>query len=116
MGMLAHLMVWGLSGWLAAIAILVAYRCLNGGVGLAGMLAQDTQGQAEGRPTPERVQLLVMFLIALIGYAKIALEAKVTGKMPEVPPELMALLAGSHGIYLSGKLTRVLQGRRRELL
>jgi hypothetical protein len=116
MGMLAHWMVWGLTGWLIAIAALVGFRCLNGGMRLAGMLAQDAQGQAEGRPAPERVQLLVMFLIALIGYARVALTTPASPSMPPVPPEILVLLGGSHGIYLSGKLTRVLQGRRRELL
>jgi len=123
MGMLTTAMIWGLCGWLIAIVFVVLNRCLNGGIGLSGMLAENAQAQTDGRPAPERVQLLVMFLIALIGYAQIALRAKVGKEMPAVPPELMVLLAGSHGIYLSGKLTRALlhnkrtaKGRKKESL
>lgn len=113
MGMLAIATTWGLCGWFAALGIVIAFRCLSGDVGLAGILAHDAAGQAEGRPAPERVQLLVMFLFALVAYGRIALSAPSGHAMPPVPPELMALLGGSHSIYLSGKLTRALQGRKK---
>jgi len=113
MGMLGTAMLWGLGGWFVAAAGLIGYRCLNGGIGLNGMLAHDGEAQADHRPAPDRIQMLVMFLFALVAYGRLALTAATSHSMPPVPPELVALLAGSHGIYLSGKLTRALQGRKK---
>lgn len=104
----------GLLYWLAAMAFLVIYRCLSGGISLSGMLAHDI-GQSEGGfPAPERVQLLVMFLIALAAYARHALAvtqapgAPPPAQLPDVPNEMLALFAASNAIYLSGKLGRTI--------
>ena len=114
MGHIAGVAEWGLLGWLAAIALLVGYRCLHGGIGLAGILAHDEHHHAQARPAPERVQLLLMFLFALVAYARLALKAAPDSHdLPEVPSELLVLFAGSHTIYLSGKLTRALHSRKR---
>ena len=114
MGMLGTAMLWGLGGWFVAIAAVIAYRCLNGGIGLTGILAHDGEAQADHRPAPDRIQMLVMFIFALVAYARLALTTAASHCMPPVPPELVALLAGSHGIYLSGKLTRALKGKKRK--
>ena len=106
---------WGLLCWLGAMALLVLYRCLNGGISLSGILAQDAEHNAQGRPSPERVQLLAMFLFALVAYAKLALEAAhghVLTSLPDVPNELLVLFAGSNGIYLSAKLGRTILSNR----
>ena len=96
------------------MAFLVIYRCLSGGISLSGMLAHDI-GQSEGGfPAPERVQLLVMFMIALAAYARHALAvtqapgAPPPAQLPDVPNEMLALFAASNAIYLSGKLGRTI--------
>ena len=92
--------------WVGAMLVLVAYRCLTGGIRLGGLFEhRDTEGGAL-HFAPERVQLLLMFLFALAAYAKLGLEAH--GRLPDVPNELLLPLAGSHAIYLSGKARRML--------
>ena len=101
----------GLLCWLGAMALLVLYRCLTGGILLSGILAQSAEDNAQRRPSPERVQLLLMFLFALVAYARLALNAAhghALASLPEVPNELLVLFAGSNGIYLSAKLGRTI--------
>jgi hypothetical protein len=94
--------------WVGAVLALVAYRCLTGGIELHGLFEhRDTEG---GMPhfAPERVQLLAMFLFALVAYAVLGLRALGKSSLPDVPNELLLPLAGSHAIYLSGKARRML--------
>jgi len=106
----------GLLLWLAAMALIVGWRCLTGDINLSGVLAHDSKDLAEGRPAPERVQLLLGFAFALVAYARLALSAQdldgtLPVHLPEVPTELMLLFAGSHSIYLAGKLGRTITRR-----
>jgi hypothetical protein len=95
-------------GWLALVAFLFVYRCLNGGINTFGLLARSDAQAAEGRPSPERVQLLLAFLIAVAGYVRIAIRAAqgatAPHALPDAPAELVALFIASHAIYLGGKL------------
>ena len=104
---LAQTFEYGLLYWLAALAVLVIYRLLNGGINTSGLLGQ---GQ-DGGVTPERVQMLFAFVLGVGAYAQLTL-ATLSGAdpnphFPEAPPQLVGLFAGSHSIYLSGKLGRV---------
>ena len=109
---LAYLAEKGLLFWLAAMALVVAWRCLDGSINLAGMLAHDIRDQADQRPAPDRVQLLVSFIFAVVAYARLALAttqgsgASLPTHLPEAPNELVLLFAGSHSIYLIGKFRR----------
>jgi len=106
---LAQIVEYGLLYWLAALAALVVYRCLNGGINLAGLLGSEPQGGVTG----ERVQMLFAFLLGVGAYLQLTL-ATMSGPdpnphFPEAPKELIGLFAGSHSIYLAGKLGRVAQ-------
>jgi hypothetical protein len=109
---LAYFAEKGLLLWLAAMALVVGWRCLDGNINLAGMLAHDAKDQADQRPAPDRVQLLVSFVFAVIAYARLALaatqasDAALPTHLPEAPNELVLLFAGSHSIYLIGKYRR----------
>ena len=109
---LAYIAEKGLLFWLGAMALVVGWRCLNGAINLTGMLAHDVKDQNDQRPAPERVQMLVSFLFALIAYARLALAATqghdtpLPTRLPDAPNELVLLFAGSHSIYLIGKFRR----------
>lgn len=111
---LAYLAEKGLLYWLAAMALVVGWRCLDGSINLAGMLAHDIRDQADQRPAPDRVQLLVSFIFAVVAYARLTLagtqgpDAPLPTHLPEAPNELVLLFAGSHSIYLIGKFRRSL--------
>jgi hypothetical protein len=53
--------------------------------------------------SPERVQLLVFTVWAALSYLLAAVENRSVGTLPEVPTTTLALLGGSHAVYLSGK-------------
>jgi hypothetical protein len=109
---LAYLAEKGFLYWLAAMALVVGWRCLDGGINLTGILAHDVKDQNDQRPAPERVQLLVSFVFALVAYARLTLaatqghDAPLPTRLPDAPNELVLLFAGSHSIYLIGKFRR----------
>ena len=125
----------GLLFWLAAMAFVVAFGCLNGRITMWGMLAHDDADKNDGSPAPERLQMLIGFLIALWTYANEALTRGVLDvpvaqrtsfqfaamgfspaqapshathmlALPDVSPQFIALFAASHSIYLVGKWGR----------
>src|SRR5205814_10692473 len=87
---------WFMLAWLSALAVLIAYRVLTGQIALQGLLTMDGQ-----RFSPERLQLLLLTVGALVIYAEEALANK---KMPDVPDGLLTLLVGSHVLYLGGTI------------
>lgn len=99
---------YAIFGWLGGMAFLFAYRCLHGGISLNGLLARSPEEAADGTPSPERVQLLFAFIVAVASYARLVLKASAGGHgpaaLPPVPTELVVLFIASHGIYLGGKL------------
>ena len=93
-----HLLGMFLLTWLSAVAALLAYRVLTGAISLDGLFTSDG-----ARFSPERLQLLIMFLSAIVVYAASAMRSK---GMPDVPEELLIFLGGSNAIYLAGKIAR----------
>jgi hypothetical protein len=116
---LAEIAEKGLVIWLALLAVVVGMRCMRGDINLAGLLAHDTADLGDARPAPERVQLLVAFVFALVAYARLTLhatqgaDAPLPTQLPEAPTELVMLLGGSQSIYLAGKLGRSILRRGR---
>jgi hypothetical protein len=106
--MLATVLRNGLVAWLLLLAVIVALRLLDGRVKLSGLLARSSGHAAAGLVSPERVQLLAAFALALAAYVRLVLNLMhQPGRhdaLPPVPAELIALFAASHSIYLGGKL------------
>jgi hypothetical protein len=98
----SQVLKWYMIGWLAAVAALVAYRILTGRIALDGLFTMDGN-----RFSPERMQLLLVTVGALAIYASEALAAPVitTKALPPVPEGLLAILTGSHVLYLGGKIS-----------
>ena len=87
-----------LVAWVAAVAVLILYRILTARIPLAGLFTADGQSFS-----PERLQLFAMLLFALSAYVGMALQS---GKMPDLPEEVLLLLGGSNALYLAGKVAR----------
>lgn len=107
------LLRYGLLLWLGALAVAIFYRMLDGRVNLTGLLAQDAAGAQKGDTPPERIQFIVGIFFAVFVYVLQALTAMHGSKpltaLPEVPQNLLLLFAGSHVVYLSGKLGRTIR-------
>ena len=90
---------WAISVWLATVAALIFYQTLTGRISLKGLFTVDGK-----RFAPERLQLFIVAVITLGAYLQGALSAT---EMPDISPELIALFAGSHAVYLGGKIARM---------
>lgn len=99
--LLAEIVKFALIGWLGVLALVLAVRILRGDIPLTGMLS--TSGR---RIDPERVQSLLVIGFVFAAYITQFAASTELRALPEVPDSLLVLLAGSNGIYLSGKVAR----------
>lgn len=88
--------------FLSGLAAIIFYRLLTGGINTKGLLYSK---QIKGAPhlSPERVQLLLFTLGTAMLYLLDVLENRNSGKLPDIPIKTLAMLGGSHAIYLGGK-------------
>jgi hypothetical protein len=90
---------------LGALATVVAFKLLVTGVGMGGLLATSTAGQAE----PERVAVLIttVLTVALLWNESLSTLSSATPQLVE-PRDWMIWLAGGGQLsYLLGKTHRV---------
>jgi len=99
--MSVHLLSTSMSAWLGLLAALIGFRIMNGQIGTRDLLSVRPSGPV----SPERVQLLLVWLIGVGGYALMALESP-SPTLPEVPESLLFAMAGSQSIYAGGKILR----------
>ena len=88
--------------FLGALAAIVAYRLLNGQINTRYLL-YGTQKGGTKYFSPERVQLLLFTLGTAMFYLNDVMQNRTSGVLPDVSNETLALLGGSHAVYLSGK-------------
>ena len=101
--MLTSLLRFELGAFLFGVAIVVGYRLLTGAINTVGLFYQINPLSTERSFSPERVQLLLFTIFVGFWYLLQALDARGSGKLPDVPPQTLALLGGSHAVYLGGK-------------
>jgi hypothetical protein len=93
---------WVALGFVAALGATVLVQIFNGQINTRHLLwGRRSSGQMYF--SPERVQLLLFTLWAAASYLMGASHSISTGKLPDVPSQTLALLGGSHGVYLGGK-------------
>lgn len=103
-----------LAVWLAGLAAVVLLAMLSGRVWLSGLFTSDIDGDGVADEFhPERVQLLLMSIFGIAGYAIMTMNAVSASTaavkvLPDVPEELVMLLGASNTFYLSGKFGRTL--------
>lgn len=88
--------------FLGGLAAIIAYRLLTGGINTQYLL-YGKQQDGSRYFSPARVQLLLFTLGTAMFYLSDVLEKRNSGKLPDIPAETLALLGGSHAIYLGGK-------------
>jgi hypothetical protein len=95
----------GLEAWLAALAVIVAWRLLVEGHLFNGLLSTRRGDGIE----PDRLQLLLATGGGLIAYVAAGAHAIQQGadRMPDAPTELISILAASQAVYLGGKISRL---------
>ncbi len=106
MPQLVALMKWEVIVFLGALAGVVAVQMLTGQINTSGLLYGHISGRRRGEDeyfSPERVQLLVLTLGAAFYYLSEVLNNPNTGTFPPLPESWVALLGGSHLVFLGGK-------------
>jgi len=93
---------------LAGFVGLVVIQILTGEINTEGLL-YGAKGNGSQYISPERVQLLLFTLAFAFQYLSQLLQKPAA--FPTVPESSIALLAGSHAVYLGGKLSALLIGR-----
>lgn len=91
--------------FLATLAMTVAYLLLTRRINLHGLLHDHN----DGRLSPGRIQALLATIYGSASYLMTALTNHGAGALPPVPNELLAIVGGSHSLYLGGKLGSMLQ-------
>jgi hypothetical protein len=93
---------------LLVLAAIIAYKLLVRQINTDGLLLEKTNQRAF---SPGRLQMLVVTVMIAIYYMFLVMDTEDTGRLPDLPNELMIALGGSHAIFLGGKLYDMLAGR-----
>lgn len=93
--------------FLGGLAAIIAYRLLNGQINTRYLL-YGTQKGGTKYFSPERLQLLLFTLGTAFLYLNNVMQNRASGVLPDVSNQTLALLGGSHAIYLSGKAYKML--------
>lgn len=88
--------------FLGGLAAIIGHRLLTGQINTNGLF-YGTKKDGTKYFSPERVQLLIFTLGTAMFYLNNVLQNRHTGVLPDVPTQTLALLGGSHALYLGGK-------------
>ena len=113
MAFLVNLISWEVIVFLFALLTMVVSSLLTGRINTQGLLC-GTKGDGTTYFSPERVQLLLITLGSALQYT-ISVWKNPTS-FPPVDASWLAILGGSHFVYLGGKLGACLFGRKTNLL
>ena len=91
-----------LSGFLFALAIVVAFQIITRRINLAGVLSQKDPDNPN-QTSPERVQLLLTTIAASATYLGEVAKNTDSTMMPDVSNQWLYLLGGSSTIYMLRK-------------
>ena len=100
--LLATFIRWEIWLVLTGLGAAVAYQALTGRINTRGMLF-DKEGKIRQHFSPARVQLLVITLSGAVYYLLRVIERPDAAQFPDMPPELLLILGGSHALYLGAK-------------
>jgi hypothetical protein len=96
--------------WLLGMAGTVAFGLLTGRINVQGLLSEK-RGPDRGRSSPVRVQLFLATLATATTYLLQAMATTNLRQLPAVSPEWLAVMGGSSGVYLAGKVLTVFRIR-----
>ena len=87
-------------GFLAGLAIVMAFQLLSGSINTRGLLTD----KVTGRFSPGRLQMIILTFAAAFYYLYKAVEA---GDFVPLDNEMLMAIGGSSTVYLSGKTLSV---------
>ncbi len=94
---------WEMIILLGGLMGVVVYKLLTGGMNLSGLL--EVKGGVDDETfSPARSQMLMATVLAAMYYLLQVINNPSSTSIPDVPTPLVGVLAGSHAIYLGGKV------------
>jgi hypothetical protein len=96
--------------FLGGLVAIITHQLLTGQINTKYLL-YGTKKDGTRYFSPERVQLLLFTLGTAMFYLNTVLENRGSGVLPDVPNETLALLGGSHAIFLAGKAYMMMSNR-----
>lgn len=103
-----------LLAWLTGLAAVLLIAMFRGTVQMNGLFTTDIDNDGVADQFhPERVQMLLVSLFGIVGYAYLTIDAAHASAaalkvLPDIPDELVMLLGASNSFYLTGKFGRSL--------
>ena len=102
---------WEMMILLGGLMAAVVYKLFTGGIDMSGLLT------VKGVPgdqsfSSSRAQMLMATVVAAMYYLLQVIDNPSAKSLPDVPPTLVAILGGSHAIYLGGKARSLFFGKR----
>lgn len=100
---------------LGGLMVVVLLKVLAGGIKLSGLLFVKG-GDDKGSFSPARAQMMMATVLTGMYYLLQVIDNPTAGSLPDAPTGLVAVLGGSHAIYLAGKVQSVwdlLTGKRK---
>jgi len=89
-------------GFLFSLAAIISFRLLTGEINTRGVLRTKSP-TGDDEISPARVQLLLFTLATAGTYLSEVLASPGSGRLPEVPESMLAVLGGSNVFYLGTK-------------
>jgi hypothetical protein len=85
-------------GLIGAYALVIAWKLYTGSIPLGALLRS-----ADGRSSPARLQMLLFTVVVAAQYLASVWKNPGAASMPTISPTVLAVLGGSHAVYLGGK-------------
>ena len=90
----------------------VLWKILNGDIALDELFEGDVRGKTTPQTSAGRIQ--AFWVTLFVAYYYLVQVINNPTEFPDVPDSMVALLAGSHALYLGGKAQAMLLGRLRD--
>ncbi|HYL77155.1 MAG TPA: hypothetical protein VEU96_23265 [Bryobacteraceae bacterium] len=104
---------WAMIILLGGLMVVVILKILTRGINMSGLL-EVKHGVDKESFSPARVQMLMATVLAGMYYLLQVINDPAAGSLPDPPIGLVAVLGGSHAIYLGGKVQSVMSGNRKK--
>jgi len=101
---------------LGGLMIVVLLKVLARGINMSGLL-EVKHGDDQGSFSPGRAQMMMATVLTGLYYLLQVMNNPTAGSLPDAPTGLVAVLGGSHAIYLGGKVQSawdLLTGKRKK--
>jgi len=101
---------WEMILLLGGLMVVVAYKMLTGGIDCSGLLTVKG-GTDDQSFSPARVQMLMATVITGVYYLLQVFDSRSVDSLPDLPAPMVAMLGGSHAVYLGAKARGLFFGK-----